>query len=566
MSSELPPPGELNALLDRARALPALAPRAALLDRLAEDYARGQTSAQSPLVIALVGATGAGKSTLLNALAGEDLATEGVDRPTSRTSVVYAPLDADVAALAAQGADISRYRPSTRDPWSGQVFVDTPDLNSVELRHRALAATALERADVALAVMHKGAVVEAAQVSFLRPFAQRRRLLFVLNFADELGTDARELLKAQIRKVGAERFSVPPEELRVYAVSALAAKRGEDPSGEWPLLLAALRTLGRQADIERVRRSNAMGVLRELSAVLGPAASATVTARTEVGQALATSWKAAAARVRADFEDRLDRSRGHLRTEVRRAAAGRWWGPAAWWMRLSALGAGGLGGAALVARHNLPVGLAVAAVSTAIDALKDQTLAASADRRVVSEEDPALAEATSNAVAAARAAAYQRGLSPEALGLPTGPALLARLQELRAAAWSYTERDAVSRVVHGWWRWARLLLLPLINLPLFALLCHVAYNVVRSYLWGPPYLGLDYFLNAGALALVLSIAGALVASASLAGAAARVRRAAVERFDTSLAALGAELMQGTEAALAPAVAAARQLAELGAEP
>ncbi len=564
MTDALPEPAELEALVARAQALPALAPKRALLQRLLQDYARGHGSGAGALVIALVGATGAGKSTLLNALAGAALATEGTDRPTSTRAVVYAPQDADVAALAATGAEVVRYRASAVDPWSGQVFVDTPDLNSVAQAHRELATAALERADVALAVMHKGAVVEAAQVEFLRGFARRRRLLFVLNFADELSEGSREQLKAQVREVALQQLGLPKEEARVYAVSAKAARQGEDPSGEWPLLLAGLRALGRQADIEKVRRSNAMGALRELGSALAPAVASTQAARAEVLAALAASWSQAAASMREDFSGRLERSRGHLRTEVRRAAAGRWWGPAAWWMRLSALGAGGLGGAALVARRNLPIGLAVAAVSTAVDALKDKTLAVSADRRVVSDEDPALAEATSAAVASARAAAHQRGLPPETLGLPSAQALLERLTQLRAAAWEYTEREAVGAVVHRWWRWSRFLLLPLINLPLFALLCHVAYNVVRSYLFGPPYLGLDYFLNASGLAAVLSIAGGLLASVSLLGAAARVRRAALARFDAALAALGAQLREGAGESLAPALAAAQAVVALGA--
>jgi ATPase subunit of ABC transporter with duplicated ATPase domains len=50
-------------------------------------------------VITLVGSTGAGKSTLLNALAGRRIAQEGVDRPTTREPVVYAPEDADLGEL-----------------------------------------------------------------------------------------------------------------------------------------------------------------------------------------------------------------------------------------------------------------------------------------------------------------------------------------------------------------------------------------------------------------------------------------------------------------------------------
>ncbi|MGQ0506607.1 MAG: GTPase [Myxococcaceae bacterium] len=558
-SDALPQPDELNALLEKALRLPALAPSAPRLRALIADFARDRRAVQTPLVLALVGATGAGKSTLLNALAGETLAIEGTTRPTSREVVIYAPLDANVSALGV-GADVSRYRPRAMEPWAGQIFVDTPDVNSVEQAHRERARAVVENADVAIAVMHKGAVVEAAQVEFLRNFAQRRRLLFVLNFADELLPESREQLKRQVRQVAAAQLGLAENEVPIFAISALSAKRGEDPSGEWPLLYAALRSLGREAEIERVRAGNAAGILRELSGVITPALTRTETARNAVAQALDANAAGAAKTLRKDFADRLDRSRGHLRTEVRRAAAGRWWGPAAWWMRLSALGAGGLGGAALVARHNLPVGLAVAAVSTAIDKLKDQTLAAAADRRVISEADPALVETARAAVTSARVIAQQQGLGPDLVGLPSAAALLEQLEDARGQAWAYTEREAVSAVVHTWWRWARFLLLPLVNLPLFALLCHVAYNVVRSYLYGPPYLGLDYFLNVGALTGVLSAGGALLASLSLLGAASRVRAAALKRFEVSVQRIFSELSATAYSALESELTAARRLA------
>ena len=87
----LPEPEELTARLLAARALPALRTQGARLDRLCEDYARGWEKRDAPLTVALVGATGAGKSTLLNALAGQALAREGEDRPTSTAATVFAP-------------------------------------------------------------------------------------------------------------------------------------------------------------------------------------------------------------------------------------------------------------------------------------------------------------------------------------------------------------------------------------------------------------------------------------------------------------------------------------------
>jgi hypothetical protein len=119
----------------------------------------------------------------------------------------------------------------------------------------------------------------------------------------------------------------------------------------------------------------------------------------------------------------------------------------------------------------------------------------------------------------------------------------------------------VAEAVAGWWRTARWLLLPLINLPLLALLGHVGYRVVRAYVEGP-LLGLDYFVNAGALFALLAGAGALLASASLAGTTRAVRRSGRERFVSLLGALGGRLGESAQDGLRPAREAARQLLAL----
>src|SRR5262247_240441 len=93
-------------------ALRAVTQRRADLDR---QIGRVQRAA----VITLVGATGAGKSTLLNALAGRRIAREGIDRPTTRRPVIYAPHDADVSELVGPEID----RPEGRDSEGGPLVV-----------------------------------------------------------------------------------------------------------------------------------------------------------------------------------------------------------------------------------------------------------------------------------------------------------------------------------------------------------------------------------------------------------------------------------------------------------
>src|SRR5690606_3997279 len=125
-------------------------------------------------------------------------------------------------------------------------------------------AAALEGADVALVVMHKGSVAEAVQTEFLAPFAERRRLIFVLNFADQYGEASREQLKGQVRALATAQLGLLPNEVEVHAVSAREARAGRDASGEWGALLLSLRAMGERAVAERVRTGNAAGALRTL--------------------------------------------------------------------------------------------------------------------------------------------------------------------------------------------------------------------------------------------------------------------------------------------------------------
>jgi energy-coupling factor transporter ATP-binding protein EcfA2 len=563
----LPAPEELEPLLSAALVLPALKPHTARLERLRRDYARGLERKDAPLAVALVGATGAGKSTLLNALAGQALAREGEDRPTSSVATLFAPEGAGLEELAQVGAKVVRYTPGPRGLWSGQVFIDTPDLNSVATVHREVARAALERADVALVVMHRGSVAEATQMEFLAEFARRRALVFLINFADELSPESRETLKSQARRLAGEQFGLALESVPVFAISARAAKEGKDPSGEFGALLFHLKSLATQAVAERVRRANAQGVLEELTGLVEGALNRTEETLARTRGALESGLSRASEGLRADFDSRLALAQGFLASEVRHQAAGRFWGPAAWGMRLSYVGAGGLGAATLVARRSLPVGLAVAATSTVLDAVRDKTRARAAESAVVEpfEDDLSVEAAARTALADARSLAHASGLSPETLGLPDVETLLAELKTARASAWRYTVTTAVAEAVAGWWRTARWLLLPLINLPLLALLGHVGYRVVRAYVEGP-LLGLDYFINAGALFALLAGAGALLASASLAGTARSVRRSGHARFVALLETLGGRLGESIQDSLRSGREAARALLRLCAGP
>ncbi|MGA9523873.1 MAG: GTPase [Myxococcaceae bacterium] len=538
MTFGLPDPGTLRDLTGKALALPALEGQREHLERLLDDYARGLASEKRALVIALVGATGAGKSTLLNALVGTAIAVPGDRRPTTEHAVIYAPDDASVGPLAASGTKVVRYPRGAPGPWSGQVFVDTPDLNSVAAEHRERARAIVEQADVALVVLHKGSVAEAVQAEFLEELARRRRLVFVLNHADLLSADSQRILKEQARTVARERLGVTDTE--VYAISALAWQQGREDVGERAGLTEALRKLGERTTAERIRRSNALGALREIQSLVEPALEEAQASNDRRAKLLEDGFTRARSTLSDDFTARLDAASAHLGQAVKREASRHFWGPAGWWMQLTMAGTSGLGAAALLVRGNPLLAGGVAVGSALASRLQQFTLERGAERRmeVGALSDDVSLGAAREAVAAARTDAAQAGVSPDRASLPSVEGLAEALARARASVWEATATLSLAEAVKGWWRVARFFLLPLINLPLLALFCHVAYRVVRGYLEAN-YVGADFLLNALALAGLIAAGGGALASLTLFGVRRRIVSSGRQRFESTLRDLSA---------------------------
>ena len=555
----LPESELLRARLDVACALPALVEARPLLERLSDDYARTRALAERPLRIALVGSTGAGKSTLLNALAGTVLAREGVDRPTSMEPVAYAPADAELGTLGEVVPRVVRYMTEAGSAWSGQVFVDTPDLNSIALENAAAALAVLDQVDAALVVFHRGSVAEARPTDALRPFARRRALLGVVNFADQLGTEARQALRDQVGRVLQSELGLgePPP---VFVVSALRARLGEPLDDDWDALQQSLRALAEAGVATELRRRNAEALLGQIRTRVAGALRTTEESQAEVRRALDTGLAAVRDPLGDDFRVRLGGAGGFLRQSIRRQAAGRLTGPIGWGLRLSGWGSGGLAGAALASQASLPAGLLVAATGAVLDEVQARGRQAAAER-VVAATDGALDSLARQALAPARAVAAERGLPAEATGLPEHPAWLARLAGARGLAWREVTGPMLDGAVQGWWHWARLLLVPLVQLPLLGLVGHVGYRVARAY-WEGQWLPGGYFLNAGVLALLWTVAGTVVASLTLAGVAAAVARSGEAAFLRAVDGVNADVRSEVDRALAGPREAAKQLVSL----
>jgi hypothetical protein len=282
-----------------------------------------------------------------------------VDRPTSSEAVAYAPSDADLGTLGEAVPRVVRYLTAAGSAWSGQVFVDTPDLNSIARTNADAALAVLDQVDAALVVFHRGSVAEARPTEALRPFAHRRALLGVVNFADQLGAEARQALREQVGRVLQAELglSEPPP---VFVVSALKARLGEPLDDDWQALEAQLRTLAEAGVATELRRRNAEALLGQIRTRVTDALRTTEEARGEVKKALEAGLTEVRAPLGEDFRVRLGGAGGFLRQTVRRQAAGRLTGPIGWGLRLSGWGSGGLAGAALASQASLPAGLLVA--------------------------------------------------------------------------------------------------------------------------------------------------------------------------------------------------------------
>ncbi|NKY07095.1 GTPase domain-containing protein, partial [Cellulomonas hominis] len=169
------------------------AARAAAVAQL-DDYLLPRLRAEgAPLLVVVGGSTGAGKSTLLNSLLGERVSVPGVLRPTTRSPVlVHHPLDArwftgdrvlpgmarvtgaapGVAESGDDGAAALRLVPSEALP-RGLALLDAPDVDSVEVANRRLAAQLLAAADLWLFVTTAARYADAVPWDLLHGAAER---------------------------------------------------------------------------------------------------------------------------------------------------------------------------------------------------------------------------------------------------------------------------------------------------------------------------------------------------------------------------------------------------------
>lgn len=489
---------QLRTDLSGTRALRAAEERSPLVAELLDDLERQLERATESAVICLVGSTGAGKSTLLNALVGRDVATEGIDRPTTSAPVIYRPAGADVSALTdglpGDPPRVVTYEAQEGGPastafWRGQVLIDAPDVNSVETVHREVVAALCARSDVLVVVAHRQSIAELSSATFVDLFAERRALVFVLGRRDELDGGSRAALVGQLEELRDERWRSPDAR-----VVTLSAKEGKERPGGGGVdeLQGVLVDLIREERLGTVRRHNALGSVAGLARLAREAQEESSAALDRLATALESGAADWCGELTSAVRERLDVRRADLAEMLWNDAAKAWDGPGGYALRVGGLSAIGMGAGAAVARRNplLAAGLAVGSVAA------DRMRGAVRERQFESTSGllPAASEVERthrDAFVQARLAADEAFATPDAL-TPDPVHLDGAAARAVDEAWDRVLRvdlpREAARGVPRWARWA-------VDLPVFAMGAWILVRVVEGFAQDD-YVGFDFLMSA----------------------------------------------------------------------
>ncbi|MEM7338344.1 MAG: GTPase [Actinomycetota bacterium] len=176
-------------------------------------------------LIALLGATGSGKSSLANAVVGSDVATTGIRRPTTSSTLACYWGDDDPQPLLEWLEVANRHRVvDSDDTLDGLVLLDVPDHDSIEASNREEMERIAEHADVLVWVTDHEKYGDAALHSYLRQLSQHGAVtVMVLNKADQLSAEDLATCRADLgRLLTADGLPDTP----IVATSATAGADG----------------------------------------------------------------------------------------------------------------------------------------------------------------------------------------------------------------------------------------------------------------------------------------------------------------------------------------------------
>ena len=200
----------------------------------------------APLLAVVGGSTGAGKSTLVNSLVGRRVTAPGVIRPTTRAPVlVHHSLDAEWFTDDRILPGLARSTGANKDARSlqlvaedsippGLAILDAPDIDSVVVENRELAAQLLAAADLWLFVTSAARYADAVPWDFLNSAAERSAAVAVV--LDRVPPRAMTEVPAHLGQMMSERglggsplFAVPEttvDDQGLLPVSAISPIRG----------------------------------------------------------------------------------------------------------------------------------------------------------------------------------------------------------------------------------------------------------------------------------------------------------------------------------------------------
>lgn len=139
-------------------------------------------------VVAIAGATGSGKSSIVNRLAGQELSTSSVRRPTTSATHAVVFGGDDAGPLLDWLAVPHRFGVTDDEQLAGLVLLDLPDHDSTAVEHRIEVDRLVELVDVLVWVTDPQKYADAAlHLGYIQPLASHAAVLrFVLNQVDRL--------------------------------------------------------------------------------------------------------------------------------------------------------------------------------------------------------------------------------------------------------------------------------------------------------------------------------------------------------------------------------------------
>jgi len=223
-----------------------------------------------PLVAAFFGGTGVGKSSLLNRLAGQAVARTGVERPTSREVSLYMHESVRVSQLPSHfpldQVRIARHP----DAESRQIlWVDMPDIDSVEAHNRELVLGWLPRIDVLIYVVSPERYRDDKGWRLLREHGGDHAWLFVMNQWDR----CQEVQLEDFRRLLGLAGFRDPIVLRTDCRPSPIEPKPDDFTELQRLLreISGRHVMSQlEARAEQARLSALAGALREVLGRLGP--------------------------------------------------------------------------------------------------------------------------------------------------------------------------------------------------------------------------------------------------------------------------------------------------------